>query len=166
MSEISSLFTSYRRRGLVVDSNILLLYFVGLCDPKLISGFKRTSQFVVEDFDLLLRVFGFFEKIVTTPNILTEVNNLAGQLHYKAARLWRAQFQQQVKDLIEMFVPSAHASSTPAFLGIGLTDAGIATVSKDQFLVLTDDLKLFLALQSAGVDAVNFNHFRTANWDW
>lgn len=75
-----SLLESYRQKGILVDTNILLLYFVGSVNPKRISQFKRTNQFNVDDFQLLVQILGYFQKIVTTPNILTEVSNLTGQL--------------------------------------------------------------------------------------
>jgi len=75
-----SLLESYRKKGILVDTNILLLYFVGSVNPKRISQFKRTNQFNVDDFELLIQILGYFQKIVTTPNILTEVSNLIGQL--------------------------------------------------------------------------------------
>jgi hypothetical protein len=70
----------YRTAGVLVDTNLLLVYFVGAFDPALIPKFKRTRMYTLEDHPLLVRVLGFFEKVVTTPHILTEVSNLAGQL--------------------------------------------------------------------------------------
>jgi hypothetical protein len=81
MSEIiNQLIVRYKQAGIMVDTNILLLYFVGAFDPNLIPRFKRTLQFAVEDHATLIRILRLFDKVVTTPNILTEVNRLSGQL--------------------------------------------------------------------------------------
>lgn len=74
------LLRRHRTTGVVLDTNILLLYFVGLLDPQAIPKFKRTDTFVVEDYYTLLAVLQFVSKPITTPNILTEVSNLLGQL--------------------------------------------------------------------------------------
>jgi hypothetical protein len=50
---------------------------------------------------------------------------------------------------------SREVVSDQSFQRPGPTDAAI---------VLTDDLTLEITLQRRGVDAVNFNHIRAANW--
>ena len=73
---LDSLFARYCQKGILVDTNILLLLFVGRVNRKRISQFKRTQQFVSEDYDLLSNIVSQFVAVVTTPNILTEVNSL------------------------------------------------------------------------------------------
>lgn len=70
----------YRRAGVLMDTNLLLLYLVGAFDPEEVPRFKRTSQFTPADFALLVRFLELFQRIVTTPHVLTEAGNLAGQL--------------------------------------------------------------------------------------
>lgn len=77
---IVELVRRHRAKGVLVDTNILLLLFVGLFDPAQIPKFKRTAQFAPEDYGLLHEFLDCFVRIVTTPNILTEACNLAGQL--------------------------------------------------------------------------------------
>ena len=158
------LLQNYKGRGLLVDTNILLMYFVGAADPHLIGTFKRTQQFVLEDLDLLHRMFNWFGTVVTTPNILTEVNNLASQLPSNQARSWRHEFRNRVSTLSEEYLSSQHVADKPQYLNCGLTDTGVIEASRARLLVLTDDLHLFIALQSEGIDAINFNHLRTSNW--
>ncbi|GGA20556.1 hypothetical protein [Okeania sp. KiyG1] len=74
------LLGKYKNRGVIVDTNILLLLFVGSVNKDRISKFKRTEQFLPKDYDLLVEILSFFSKIVVTPNILTEVNSLINQL--------------------------------------------------------------------------------------
>jgi len=70
----------YRSRGVLVDTNILLLHFVSDYDRELVPRFKRTATFAVDDYDLLIKLLTRFNSVVTTPNVLSEVSNLAGQL--------------------------------------------------------------------------------------
>jgi hypothetical protein len=46
-----------------------------------------------------------------------------------------------------------------------LTDTGLAEVSEETYLVLTDDLPLHhRLLNDEQQDSINFNHLRAANW--
>jgi hypothetical protein len=47
---------------------------------------------------------------------------------------------------------------------LGLAEAAIAMASERQFLVLTADLDLYVALQSRGIDALDFNHPDVPDW--
>jgi hypothetical protein len=121
---------------------------------------------VPEDFDLLVALFKWFGGIATTPNILTEVANLAGQLPAPMSRHWRASFRDEVTILSETYVPSAEIVNCASFLDRGLTDTGVVEHSRKGLLAMTDDLPLYVSLQTEGVDAINFNHLRMFNWRW
>jgi hypothetical protein len=164
MDEIERLLLAYRSRGVLVDTNLLLLYFVGLFDPTRISTFKRTASFSSEDFQLLATVLAQFKRIVTTPNILTEVNSLSNQLPEHVKDTYYPMFSRIVTSLDEYYVPSTTAVSLAGFLRFGLTDTAISELAESRYLVLSDDLKLTIHLQTNGVDTVNFNHLRTLNW--
>ncbi len=60
MSETVNQFQRYRQAGIMVDTNILLLFFIGAFDQNLITRFKRTRQFSVEDYATLISIFGLF----------------------------------------------------------------------------------------------------------
>ena len=79
-SSVSAAPSVYRWEGLLIDSNLLLLLFVGLRDRDRIQKFKRTAQFTIRDFERLAAFIRRFKEVVTTPSILTEVSNLLGQL--------------------------------------------------------------------------------------
>jgi len=70
MEQTSRLLGLYAKRGVLIDANILLLYLIGSYDRSLISRFKRTRQFTVEDYATLLLLLHPFEAVITTPNIL------------------------------------------------------------------------------------------------
>lgn len=50
------LISRYAPRGILIDTNILLLYFVGTTNPDRIARFKRTQTFVKEDYNVLVRI--------------------------------------------------------------------------------------------------------------
>ena len=158
--EISNLLKRYRRRGILVDTNILLLWFVGAANRDRIAKFSRTQDFSAEDYDLLRRILSQFDSIVTTPNILTEVNSLANKLSGNDRDKYFQNFASIVDGLVEVYLESRRIVKLEKFSEYGLTDSGIIDLVANQYLVLTDDLKLASYLQKNAVDVINFNHLR------
>jgi len=159
------LFERYRQKGILVDTNILLLYFVGRTNRERIKKFNRTEKFVPEDYDLLVGILGSFKKIVTTPNILTEVNSLVNQIGEPERSNCLRILAQDISIFSENYCESQVAASDRKFAQFGLTDCGILVTAKDKYLVLTDDLKLANYLQKQQIDTVNFNNLRVYGWE-
>lgn len=164
VSYVDELISRYRGKGLLIDTNLLLLYFVGTNDPQRIRKFKRTMAFTVEEFTILAKFFRLFEKVITTPNVLTEVSNLLGQLPENLHDSFYEDFAKRIPRFDEHYTPSATLSATPPFSQFGLTDSGIVELVKGKYLVLTDDLNLYGLLVNRRVDAINFNHIRPQSW--
>jgi hypothetical protein len=163
-TNITSLLSRYRQKGILIDTNILLLYFVGYVNRDRISKFKRTAQFVPEDYDLLVRIVQFFQRIVTTPNILTEVNSLMNQLGEPERSRCLMNFSQNIAILEESYLESQSAAAAELFIKLGLTDCGIIQIAKQPCLILTDDFRLANYLQSMNIDVINFNNIRVLGW--
>ncbi len=154
----------YRNKGIVIDTNILLLLIVGTANRKRISQFKRTQQFLPEDYDLLIKLINLFPKIIITPNILTEVNSLTNQIGEPERSKCFAIFAQLISEIEEIALSSQEIVKNNGFIKFGLTDCGILELSQNQYLVLTDDFKLFNYLQKLGIDSINFNYLRVYLW--
>ena len=154
----------YGSRGVLVDTNILLLYFVGSHEPNEIPHFKRTCQFTIEDYHLLRGLLARFKSVLTAPNILTEVNSLSGQMPQPMKERCFGQFAEQIELLDERYLESARVSRIEEFPKLGLTDSVIMELARDNYLVLTDDSKLYRRLAHAGIDVMNFNHIRYLGW--
>ena len=65
-----------KSKGLLIDTNLLVLLTTGTLNTSYIEGHKRTGHYTVEDFDLLLAIIDQFQFLVVIPNILTEASNL------------------------------------------------------------------------------------------
>ena len=163
---IKSLLDRYRTAGILIDTNILLLYYIGSFNIDLIPKFKNTQQFVVEDYYTLLRIFKHFEQIVTTPNIMTEVSNLSAQLGEPLKQDYFKTFADRISLLDEHYLSSKDIARMDEFTRFGLTDAAILKLVQAKYLVLTDDFRLSQYLQTKSVDVLNFNHIRTFYWVW
>lgn len=158
--DLLALIQKHGSRGLVVDTNLLLVYLVGTWQPALIAKFKRTQRFDRNDFQVLHAFLLHFKCIISTPGILTEVNSLADQLQANHKPLFSKVFKDQISLLDERHVPSRQLSEHGYFDKSGLTDAAIMTIAAEGLLVLTDDFKLTGFLEKLKIDYLNFNHIR------
>jgi rRNA-processing protein FCF1 len=162
---IPTLLARYRSAGVLVDTNLLLLYVVGAFDPQRIPAFKRTSRFTPDDYALLVDFLKRFQRIVTTPHILAEVSNLAAEL---SGQVKDGVFQKLAAGIglyDERHAPAAEVAVHPAFARFGLTDLAVLRHARDRLLVLSDDFRLTQYLQHHGVDAINFNHLRAPQFE-
>ncbi len=157
---IIDLINSYKKKGILVDSNLLLLMFIGYLNKDYITKFKRTQQYLPEDFDLLNALLITFNKIITTPNILTEVSNLANSLSGDYKKFFGRIFSKSIESLNENYLESKLVINSKELLNFGLTDSVILKSVKGKYLLLTDDLPLYYYAIGNGVDAINFNHIR------
>ncbi|MEO5923709.1 MAG: hypothetical protein ABIR70_07790 [Bryobacteraceae bacterium] len=162
MTELETLLRKHRNNGLLIDTNLFLLYLVGLTNPQRIATFDRTQQFGIQDFRLLARFAAEFKLHYTTPHVLTEVSNLA-RLKGTDRKGVREHLREIVTKTTELMETSQALVADESFLRLGLTDAAIIAAAKRPLLILTDDLDLYLTLRAGGFDAINFNHIRTWN---
>ncbi len=148
-------------KGVLIDTNLLVLLVVGTLSSTQISGFKRTTSYSCEDYKRLLSFADQFKIIITTPNILTEASNLLEGYAYK---------QQQALAVLERFATGtkeiSHESLSTmnlypkSYLKFGLSDAVIHRIAEENYLVLTDDLNFCAYLQGQGLLAINFTNLR------
>lgn len=160
MSYLNNIIAKYKNKGIVVDTNLLLLYFVGTYNENEIEIFKKTLTYTKEDFYYLVRFLKNF-RVYITPNILTELTNITDSLNSKT----KGQFFKHVKYItsstIESYIESVKAMSNDSFLFLGLADSTLEQLSFQDFLILTDDFPLYQYLFQNGRYAINFNHIRT-----
>jgi hypothetical protein len=153
-----------RRHTLLVDTNLLLVLLVGALDVNQVEQFKRTRAYTREDYALLAAFVGEYERMVTTPNVLTEVSNLLGQLTGTLRIRALLHLGALAGALDESYLPSKDLVRDPHFPSLGLTDTSIIHSVEGDVTVLTDDLQLYVQLAATGSDVVNFNHLRAGSW--
>jgi hypothetical protein len=159
---VDGLIGKFAAKAVLVDTNVLLLHFIGSFDVKLVERFKRTKdrRFRSEDFHLMEKFPGCFKKTVTIPNILTEVGNLAGQLAAPLKPFFLERLPKEIEILSEEYCPSIAAFAHPYFSKCGLTDAVILLIAERECLVVTDDFRLAGLISNRGLNVINFNHIR------
>ncbi len=63
------LIQNHKQKGLLVDTNILLLYIIGTVDINLIRNFSRNANFTENDFYNVSKFIDIFDIKITTPHI-------------------------------------------------------------------------------------------------
>ncbi len=150
------LIQKYKRNGVLVDTNILLLYIVGSLDISLIRNFKRTANFSEKDFEIVSKFIDYFDLKITTPHVLTEVSDFIDNrqdLQYV--------LKVHIENTKEIFLDSLELSKKDTFLKFGLADTSVTYSAKDSYLIFTDDRPLYGFLTNSQVDAVNLDQVRS-----
>lgn len=149
-------------KGVLIDTNLLILLVVGALSPNQISVYKRTNAYSAEDYNLLLSFVDRFKLIVTTPNILTEASNLLEGYSYKGKQALLL-LERVARVTHEVFHESLHTMTLypKTYVKFGLSDTVIHRIAQENYVVLTDDLDFCAYLQGQGLIAINFNNLRT-----
>lgn len=162
------LVVKHASRGLLIDTNVLLLYLVGIFDKDLIERFKRTRSYNAQDFALLANLVCLFARIVTTPHILAELSNLSLQMKEPRVTRYFDVVVETLRTMREEYLSkdSLLASRSLRWLPrIGFTDLSIIeAASIHKYLVLTDDFTGAQCLHASNCDVINFNHIRGELW--
>lgn len=160
MTEDIAFITKHKKKGALLDANVLLVYLVGIYDMRRMRSFSHTQQYA-DDFPLVDKLVKTFPVIYTTPNVLTEVSNLGGKLgdgFYDVLQL-------AIPRLKEQYGVSEEAAKHSYFNKIGLTDCALVDIARAGVLVISIDSTLCRILRSKNIDAVNFNHLRQLSWN-
>lgn len=157
MSYAVMMIEKYRSRGLLLDSNLLLLYLVGAVDPALVGAghYNKLSDFTGEQIIILRQLILQFKRVVTTAHILTEVSNLVNTLHEKGRlRVFNA-FVETLQIINEQEISSYHVARRQEFQYLGLTDSVLAELA-DKFLIISNDARMVDILRRNGIEALKW----------
>lgn len=153
---VKKLIQKYKFRGLLTDTNLLLLYIIGSFDIELIRNFKRTSHYSIDDFYIVSDFLKLFEKKIVTPHILTEVSDFIDN---------RREIQALLKIFVEKESEESYTESkivvqNKEFTTFGLADTATIEIAKNSYLIFTDDNPLYGFLLNSKIDAVNLSLLR------
>ncbi len=163
---ISCLIYKYCRRGIIIDTNLMLVYIVGIYDPDYISRFKKTEKYGVEDFKCIHSVLSYFRKhIITTPHIITELSNLSMKIQNNRLVAYFSVFKKLLKEMDEEYINKDEVLGLPLLPKLGITDLTIIEAAKRfKYLVFTDDFRATGYMRNMRIDVLNLNNIRTVQW--
>ena len=105
-------------KGYFIDANLLLLLVVGSVSLGAIARHRRLREFTWDDYGILINLIGQVERVLVTPNTLTETSNLLG-LHGEPER---SRFFERLRFIIEQVeeIVITRFSRVPAFHELSL----------------------------------------------
>jgi len=159
------IFSRKKFDGLIVDTNLMLLFIVGLYDLDYIKNFpfRRTARYSKEDFEKISNVFSHFNNIIITPHILTELYHLSEKVHSYRIEEYFGVFIKALLEFDEINVDKDIILNTPNLHKFGITDLAILSLASDKkYLVLSDDDKLSGLLRSKNIDSLSIYEIREA----
>jgi hypothetical protein len=147
--------------AVALDTNLLLLLIVGRVSPRLVGRHKRLQAYLPRDFELLVKAIRQADKLIATPNALSEVSNLAGYgVHEPLRTAVYESLRQVIDDVTETYRNSRVVAHERDFIKLGLTDcAWLVSLDNDTDL-MTDDQNLYQAALHRGLNVTNFTHLR------
>lgn len=150
------------RVGLFIDANLLVLLVVGSVGRDLITKHRRLrGAYTAEDYDILVDLISPVNRVLVTPNTLTEASNLLAYHAEPERSLLFNMLRALIHESEEIIVASEAASNNGEFGRLGLTDAALLELITTEAPLLTADLDLYLAAIAKGHDTVvNFTHYR------
>ncbi len=153
LEEIKKFRRNNLAANLIIDTNILLLLFVGVynldylpsCPLFKDSGHHYTSR----HFELLSNISKIFlGKVVITPHILSEINSLSRNRIISPHR--DPHFQKMIEQLAKIFERSISLNKLLSNLGLmkfGFTDMSIIELAKENknenWVILTNEFELY-----------------------
>jgi hypothetical protein len=131
-------------KAVSLDTNLLVLYCIGIASERYISTNKRVANFSVEDFRFISDFLTSFDVIVSTPYSLAEVSNLLNVSSRRTSDWMVVEaFVEVIKKIDEIQVSSKSVILRDEFADFGLSDcawleyldARTVFVSTDEALV-------------------------------
>lgn len=165
MDYLKGVITKYGNRGVILDTNLLILLIIGSYDVDRIEKFGRTKDrgYTKQDFIFLVNFLKEFNAIYLTPQVLAELSNLTfNKILENDFPVYLRSVIKSIKDKREHYVPKDILLNANCFK-FGFTDSSIFELAKkEKLLVLTDDHPLSGFLSKNGMDCININHIK----DW
>jgi predicted nucleic acid-binding protein len=151
-------------KSVVLDANLLVLLVAGHTDKSLIERHKNLSAYDVDGFDLLVETLAEYSQVVLTPNTLTEASNLLRQIGDPDRSRVTLTLGHLIREHEERYIVSKHATVEKTFSRLGLTDAALLVVARENGYLLSADNDLYRAASTEGIEAFNFAHLYDARF--
>jgi predicted nucleic acid-binding protein len=150
--------------SVVIDANLLVLFIAGRTDPDLIQRHRNLTAYDADAFDLLVETLAKYPKIALTPGTLTEASNLLRQIREPDRHRVTMVLGDFIRSEDEIYIPSRDASREVMFGRLGLTDAALLILARNNAALLSADNDLYLAASKEGINAINFAHLYEARF--
>ncbi len=154
-----------KRKGILLDTELLLLLCVGIYRPQLVENSRITTNYSIEDFRIVAGIAAQYSPLYVSPQVLAEFSNHADRLGSKVMRKFYSSIEKILKVQFEVHIPKDVMVDENYLPALGFTDVSMMKICEENDCVLfTADLQLASICTSKKIDVVNFNHIRDAKW--
>lgn len=143
-------------KSVAIDTNLLILFVVGLTNPEYIGRHRRlTPVYKPTHFELIRHLLVQAPRVICTSHILTEASNLLRQTSEPMRSEIMTTYGQFIQLAEEPSITAKEAAQSSSFIRLGLTDAALLLLDPKEVRVLTVDHDLHIACSQHGFDVVN-----------
>jgi len=143
----------------IIDSNIFILFLVGQINENKIKNYTRNSIYSKEDYYFLLDILSKYDRIITSPNILTEVDNILNRITGDDKYRYLAIVREIYKQTIEKYLETESVSQNWFFDILGVTDSAIIIMARECDLLISGDSSLCDYAKSLGIKTFDFKEY-------
>lgn len=146
------------RRKVALDTNVFLLFLVGLSNRAAITRHKRLAAYDAGSYDLLCRLLANYDEVVVTPGCLAETTNLLDSDKGSRTHCYRIlkELIQSGETFSEKHVPAVKVVEEKPFMWLGFTDASYVELAEEGIPVITSDFKLYQQVVARNEESINF----------
>ena len=146
-------------RDVIIDTNIFILFLVGQINENKITNYSRNSIYSKEDYYFLLKILSEYDRIITSPNILTEVDNILNRITGEDKYRYLTIVKDIYRQTIEKYLKTDHVSQSWFFDILGVTDSAIIMMAKECDLLISGDSALCDYAKSVNIKTFDFKEY-------
>jgi hypothetical protein len=146
-------------RDVIIDTNIFILFLAGQINENRIENYTRNSLYTKEDYYFLLNILSNFDRIITSPNILTEVDNILNRITGEDKYRYLLLVKTIYKQTIEKYIKTETVSQNWFFGALGITDSAILMMAKESELLISGDSSLCDYAKSLNIKTFDFKEY-------
>lgn len=157
----SYLVGKYCHKGIIIDTNVMLVYIVGIYNQNYLLKFERTRGYK-EVFEYVYAVLPQFRRHIITPHILTELSNLSMRIQDNRLVEYFSVFSRILGGTAEEYISKDDILNSVLLPKLGVTDLTIIEAAeKYKCLVFTDDWPATGHMRYRGIEVLNLKEIRT-----
>jgi len=146
-------------RDVIIDSNIFILFLAGQINENKIKNYTRNSFYTKEDYYFLLTILSHYDRIITSPNIFTEVDNILNRITGEDKYKYLVLIKTIYKDTIEKYIKTETVSQNWFFDFLGVTDSSVLMMAKECELLISGDSSLCDYAKSMNIKTFDFKEY-------
>jgi predicted nucleic acid-binding protein len=146
-------------RDVIIDTNIFILFLAGQINEKRIKNYTRNSLYTKEDYYFLLNILSNYDRIITSPSILTEVDNILNRITGEDKYRYLILVKTIYKQTIEKYIKTEIISQNLFFDTLGITDSAILMMAKESDLLISGDSSLCDYAKSLNIKTFDFKEY-------